>query len=139
MSEPPPSTLAKIQNYFSYEKGSRVDRIYKAMSQAMNPCDRPNPCQMGIFYPSGIGGLGRSITFSGAGQTIGHGARHLINIGVDQQAVESAIVADIETIQGSASATGSFWGKVTVQGHTIVYRAYTLPDGTINVGTYYKP
>ena len=37
------------------------------------------------------------------------------------------------------SETGGFWGRVTVEGQTIEYRAFTLPDGTINVGTYYPP
>ncbi len=36
-----------------------------------------------------------------------------------------------------ASTTGSFMGRVTAGGQVIEYRAFTLPNGTINVGTYY--
>ncbi len=34
--------------------------------------------------------------------------------------------------------TGSFWGRILVDGVVIEYRAFTLADGTVNVGTYYK-
>ncbi|MGH9045300.1 MAG: RHS repeat-associated core domain-containing protein [Acidimicrobiales bacterium] len=33
--------------------------------------------------------------------------------------------------------TGSFWGRVMVNGQTIEYRAYTLPNRTINIGIYH--
>ena len=29
------------------------------------------------------------------------------------------------------------WGSVSVDAQTIEYRAYPLPDGIINIGTYY--
>lgn len=67
----------------------------------------------------------------------GHGARHLVGTGLDQAEVESAIQSQIEQQIGGADSTGSFWGTVEVNGQTILYKAYTLPDGTINVGTYY--
>ncbi len=51
--------------------------------------------------------------------------------------MESAISADIKAASDGASQTGSFWGRVTVGGKVVEYRAFTLPDGTINVGTYY--
>jgi hypothetical protein len=35
--------------------------------------------------------------------------------------------------------TVSFRRSVTVLGHVIQYRAFTFPDGSINVGTYYIP
>jgi hypothetical protein len=39
----------------------------------------------------------------------------------------------------ATSETGSLWGRIEIRGTTIEYRAYTLPDSTINVGTYYVP
>lgn len=69
--------------------------------------------------------------------TFGHGARHLIGTGLDSGEVESAIQSQIGQSVSHASATGSFWGRTVVGGQTIEYRAYTLPNGTINVGTYY--
>lgn len=65
-----------------------------------------------------------------------HGARHLIGTGLTQAAVEDAIKADIAKAVANASVTGNFWGRVVVNGQTIFYRAFTLADGTINVGTY---
>lgn len=56
---------------------------------------------------------------------------------VDSGEVESAIQSQIGQSVSHASATGSFWGRTVVGGQTIEYRAYTLPNGTINVGTYY--
>jgi RHS repeat-associated protein len=70
----------------------------------------------------------------------GHGARHLEGSGLKQDAVESAINEDVQaTIKGATQPTTNFWGRVTVDGKVIEYRAYTLPSGTINVGTYYIP
>lgn len=71
--------------------------------------------------------------------TFGHGARHLAGTGLDDAAVNAAIKAQVEQSIATASATGSFWGRVAVNGQIIEYRAYPLKDGTINVGTYYVP
>ena len=69
--------------------------------------------------------------------TFGHGARHLAGTALDSGEVESAIQSQIGQSVSRASATGSFWGRTVVGGQTIEYRAYTLPNGAINVGTYY--
>jgi hypothetical protein len=71
--------------------------------------------------------------------TFGHGARHLAGTALSEAAVNSAIRAQLSRELTGASMTGSFWGKITIGGETIIYRAFTLSDGTINVGTYYKP
>ena len=72
--------------------------------------------------------------------TMGHGARHLAGTGLSQSDVETAIRQDVEQgVKNATEPTGSFWGRVKVGGQTIEYRAYTMPDGTINVGTYYVP
>ena len=72
-----------------------------------------------------------------ADATFGHGARHLAGTLLSPADVESAIGSQIQGQVANAAATGSFWGRVSVDGIDIEYRAYTLPDGTINVGTYY--
>jgi RHS repeat-associated protein len=69
----------------------------------------------------------------------GHGARHLIGTALEKEAVEAAIEKEVQFVSKEASQTGSFWGRVTVNGQVIEYRAHTLPNGTINVGTYYTP
>lgn len=87
---------------------------------------------------SGGGGGGGSGSSSAINKrvTFGHGARHLSGTGLSQAEVENAIESDIQKGLANASASGSFWGKVTVAGQKIFYRAHTLADGTINVGTY---
>ena len=77
-------------------------------------------------------GAPRPVTIKSA-----HGARHLENTGLASDAVEAAIVKHVQAATRGASETGSFWGRVIVEGHTIEYRAYTLLDGTISIGTYY--
>lgn len=72
--------------------------------------------------------------------TFGHGARHLEGTGLGVEEVESTIVQRVTTAASqTTSQTGSFWGRIQIRETTIEYRAYTLPDGTINVGTYYVP
>jgi RHS repeat-associated protein len=71
--------------------------------------------------------------------TFGHGARHLVGPGLNQGDVEGAIESQIRSSASGAASTGSFWGRVTVDGQIVEYRAYTLPNGTINIGTYYVP
>jgi RHS repeat-associated protein len=72
--------------------------------------------------------------------TFGHGARHLAGTGLNQADVEAAIQRDIRAgVRNATQPTSTFWGRVNVGGQTIEYRAYTLPNGTINVGTYYIP
>ena len=66
-----------------------------------------------------------------------HGARHLAGTGLGSEAVESAITRQVRQTVSGATSTGSFWGRVTVGGRVVEYRAFTLPDGTINIGTYY--
>jgi RHS repeat-associated protein len=66
----------------------------------------------------------------------GHGARHLAGSGLQQAAVEKAITTQVQKAVAGSAATGEFWGKVVVDGQQVFYRAFTLPNGTINVGTY---
>lgn len=86
-------------------------------------------------------GLGTGIGF-GAGAAplvdvvFGHGARHLAGTTLSQAAVEAAILGEIQSIASSAQ-TGEFWSKISIDGYTILYRAYTMANGAINVGTYY--
>jgi RHS repeat-associated protein len=76
------------------------------------------------------------VTFSTAEGHYSHGARHLPP-GLDPAEVERAITEAIQQAVRGAGAVGQHWGWVTVQGQTIIYRAYPLGPGLINVGTYY--
>lgn len=68
----------------------------------------------------------------------GHGSRHLPP-GLNAADVEAAIAQDIPLAIKNASSIADFWGKVVVQGETIIYRASPRPNGVINVGTYHPP
>ncbi|HEY5943619.1 MAG TPA: RHS repeat-associated core domain-containing protein [Solirubrobacterales bacterium] len=74
---------------------------------------------------------------AGVDVVFGHGSRHLAGTGLAQAEVEAAIQSQVASQMARASAAGGFWGRVVVNGQTISYRAYVLPDGTVNVGTYY--
>lgn len=97
-----------------------------------------------------IGAVGTAVATSGLAEgaaaadagdeteiTFGHGARHLIGTGLDEGDVESVITSQVRESISGAQPSGSFWGRVTVDGQTVEYRAFTLSNGTINIGTYY--
>ncbi|MBI3837746.1 MAG: hypothetical protein HY288_07405 [Planctomycetia bacterium] len=72
--------------------------------------------------------------------TFGHGARHLAGTGLSQSAVEAAISQEIQALAAKgAQFAGGFWGRLSVTGQTVEFRAMTLLNGIINVGTYYLP
>ena len=73
-----------------------------------------------------------------ANVTFGHGGRHLAGTELSQEAVEAAIRADIAA-KGVRPVGELVKRTVIVEGRTIQYNAYKLPDGTINVGTYVLP
>jgi RHS repeat-associated protein len=95
-------------------------------------------CMTGASGGDG-GGADKEVTFKTGQNDIGHGARHLKDSGLPIEQVERLIRRQIQEILRQASSSGSFWGKVIVNGQTIQYHAFTLPNGTINVGTYYIP
>lgn len=84
------------------------------------------------FFTPGPGGKIKGLKLA-----FGHGARHLAGSGLSQRVVERAIRSHAKQTLRSASESGSFWGRVVVGGRTVEYRAHTLADGTINIGTYY--
>jgi RHS repeat-associated protein len=73
------------------------------------------------------------------GITFGHGARHLAGTGLSQAEVEGAIGTAVRSTVASADSTGYWWGRILLQGQTIEYRAWTLAQDAIHVGTYYVP
>jgi hypothetical protein len=85
--------------------------------------------------PLGEVSAGERVTFSDAQGWPGHGARHILVAGLNQQDVEAAIEAEVTS--ASAPANGFFQGTVTVDGKMIEFNAFKFPDGTINVGTYH--
>jgi hypothetical protein len=81
-------------------------------------------------------GLGQAalgaVIFKGA-----HAARHLAGTGLKAAEVQSAIAGQVASSTRGATVVGTFSGRVSVGGTLIQYRGYPLPNGTINVGTYF--
>jgi hypothetical protein len=98
---------------------------------------------MMLAGPEAFGGarVGRAAVCEEAGTRIafGHGARHLASTSLSRTAVEAEIQAQVQTVARSGARLGPFWGRVSVDGQIVQYRAYPLPNGVINVGTYYLP
>jgi RHS repeat-associated protein len=67
----------------------------------------------------------------------GHGARHLAGTGLSRGRVETAIEEQVRRSTAGATVSGSVGGRLSLGGRTIEYRGYGLPDGRINIGTYY--
>lgn len=61
-----------------------------------------------------------------------HYAPRLLKIGVDVAKAERVALAAIRQ-------TGALTGPINVGGQNLVYRAYLLPDGKLNVGTIFAP
>jgi len=84
-----------------------------------------------------FGGGSARVTFSQAQGHAGHGARHLAGSGLSQRTTENAIRGHVTS--NPARVTGPVGGQLQVGGHTVQYRAFPLPNNTVNVGTYYIP
>ena len=63
----------------------------------------------------------------------GHGGRHLNGGSLSQAAVESAIANVVRATPNAAS----HFSWIQVNGQWIQYRVHVLPDGSINIGTYF--
>jgi RHS repeat-associated protein len=71
-----------------------------------------------------------------------HGSRHLTGTGLEADEVQNSISTDLTNQINNGiptSVNGQFLGRTTVNGQTIEYRGYGLPNGNINIGTYYVP
>ncbi|MBI4898482.1 MAG: DUF11 domain-containing protein [Actinobacteria bacterium] len=70
-----------------------------------------------------------------------HAVPHMSEAGeLTATEVETAIQHQLEAELLTADTIGlSWWGRVSIQGETWIYRAYQFAEGRINVGTYYKP
>jgi hypothetical protein len=78
-----------------------------------------------------------TVVFRTSGE--GHAMRHLIDRGIETVPVRDAIRNDL-AVNGASKPIGGGWtGTVNVQGQSIEYSAYRLPDGRINVGIVRPP
>jgi RHS repeat-associated protein len=124
----------------SDDAGSTVDVMVDAPLEGVYPEGLLPVGRLFSWAGRGIAWVGRSLGFGGkvASEALtvsfGHGARHLAGTGLSQGVVETAIGTQVQAV---GRAAGGYWGRVSVQGTTIEYRAYPLANGGTHVGTYY--
>ena len=66
-----------------------------------------------------------------------HFAGNLTGLPITPEAAAAAARVEVQLAIQGASSTGNFWGRFTLGGVVLEYRAFTLADGTISVGTIY--
>jgi hypothetical protein len=74
-----------------------------------------------------------TIRFGNNPNQTSHAFRHVVAAGMDQGVVQAAIQADLAANLGAITA-GLNVRPITVAGQNLVYHAFKLPDGVINVG-----
>jgi hypothetical protein len=111
----------------------------------------PAPYEMGLQDdPLGnilLGGIGPALRGSAVRMcpasrlTFGteHALPHFEGTWLSQSAIENSIQNELESQFGNFPTTveGPFMGRIPFQGQTIEFRGFGLPNGTINIGTYY--
>lgn len=66
-----------------------------------------------------------------------HFGGNLVGTGITAERAAAAVTGEVASATRGAGATGEFWGRIVVDGVRLEYRAFTLPDGTISVGSVY--
>ena len=111
--------------------------VSAAVKGTGTPAPAPASASPGPPGAASVGGVAAEAAAEAPNITFGHGARHLVGTGLGREEVESAIGAEVRSVAAKAGLGGSFWGRVPVGGKTIEFRAFPLPGGRVNVGTYY--
>lgn len=75
-----------------------------------------------------------SIKFGRNANQIYHTFRHVKAVGLDREAVEAAVRRDLAPITDGMVPEKVLNREIDVNGISVTYSAYKLPDGTINVG-----
>jgi RHS repeat-associated protein len=66
-----------------------------------------------------------------------HIMRHFVGTGLTEAEVIGGLRQSIQAALRGAASEGGFWGRVSIRGQLIEYRAYTLANGTVRIGTAY--
>lgn len=74
-----------------------------------------------------------AIRFGANESQLRHTFRHIDRLGLDREAVATAILEDL-SLRQPVSAGSYIAGNVVVGGIMLEYRAFLLSDGTINIG-----
>jgi RHS repeat-associated protein len=77
------------------------------------------------------------VTFGRDPNQVFHTFRHIRQAGLDQRAVEAAVRQDLSRL--GTIPPGLTQRTITVNGTSITYNAYRLPDGTVNIGRITVP
>ena len=87
-----------------------------------------------VFVAITVGTGGESVPLK---ITFKHGARHLVETALRSADVEAEIALAVREATKEASAVGEFWGRITVGGRLVEYRAFPVSETHINIGMYY--
>jgi RHS repeat-associated protein len=135
------NTQSKLDAGLGGDWGQGVQGVGQSFVVASAFTGAAGVARAGIAGCAGL--LAKQAATDGAGDaigiTFGHGARHLAGTELGQAEVEGAISTAVRSTVSSADSTGYWWGRVAVQGQTIEYRAWTMAQDAIQVGTYYVP
>jgi hypothetical protein len=79
-----------------------------------------------------------TVQFGSNEEQLAHAFRHIEQAGFDQATVKNAILQDLSKMVESLPL-GQYNGSVVVNGTSLDYGAYKLPNGVINVGRITPP
>ncbi len=105
---------------------TQIDELYKQLKQDADDRQADNDARRAL-------GLASVVRFGNDPNQDYHAFRHIEEEGLSKADVENAIRNDLAGREDSLPQ-GLTNGQVTVNGKTLDYSAYKLPDGTINVG-----
>ena len=93
----------------------------------------------GYKPPKGGGGVSNRITINNQEYTFGHGGRHVEEWGLNHLDVEKAIADKMSGLKNIAWSKNFYKDHIVINGVKVEFHAQKLPNGKINIGTYFGP
>ena len=93
----------------------------------------------GYKPPKGGGGVSNRITINNQEYTFGHGGRHVEEWGLNHLDVEKAIAYKMSGLKNIAWSKNFYKDHIVINGVKVEFHAQKLPNGKINIGTYFGP
>ncbi|WP_267525612.1 hypothetical protein, partial [Campylobacter sp. MG1] len=91
--------------------------------------------------PKGGGGVSYETTINGQTYTFGHGGRHAEDVGLNHVIVNEAIANHLSKTKidwSKISTNNPYINYINLNGFKFKFIAKKLPNGKINIGTYYR-
>ncbi|WP_306529047.1 hypothetical protein, partial [Campylobacter sp.] len=125
----------------SLDANSKVeDKIKSTTKTDKTVTSEVDKVSTGYKPPKGGGGVSNRITINNQEYTFGHGGRHVEEWGLNHLDVEKAIADKMSGLKNIAwSKNALYKDYIIVDGVKIEFHAKKLPNGKINIGTYFGP